>query len=74
MVEKRVTDTVTQMCYHHFITEYALKLDQFLSTSIPSSELIQYMREPYSQTNLRNTLTRSIQAYQEALELGLKYL
>ena len=69
-----MTDCIAQTCYYHFITRCALKIDQCLSGSIPSSELVKYMREPVKQTNLRNKLTRSIQAYEEALQLGLKYM
>jgi len=70
-VEKRMTDTIGQTCYYHFIPQCALKIDQLLSASIPSSQLIQYMREPHKQTNLRKKLTHSIQAYEQALQLGL---
>jgi len=73
-VEKRMTDTIAQACYYHFITQCALKMDQLLSASIPSSQLIQYMREPQKQTNLRNKLTSSIQACEEALNLGLAHM
>ncbi len=73
-MEKRLTDAISQACYYHFITQCALKIDQLLSASMPSSQLIQYMREPHKQTNLRNKLTRSIQAYEEALQLGLAHM
>jgi len=69
-----MTDNIAQSCYYHFITQCALKTDQLLSASIPSSQLVQYMREPHKQTSLRNTLTRSIQAYEEALQLGLAHM
>ncbi len=69
-----MTDNIAQKCYYHFITKCALKMDQLLSVSIPSSQLIQYMREPHKQTYLRNKLTRSIQAYEEALQLGQTYM
>lgn len=69
-----MTDSIAQTCYHHFITRCALKIDQRLNGSIPSSELIKYMREPLKQTNLRNSLIRSIQACEEALQLGLTYM
>ncbi|UJR16782.1 hypothetical protein I4U23_003681 [Adineta vaga] len=74
VVEKRMTDSITQACYYKFITKCALKIDQLLSTSIPSSQLLQYMREPHKQTVLRNKLTHSIQAYEEALQLGQTYM
>ncbi|CAF1440165.1 unnamed protein product [Rotaria sordida] len=71
VVEKRVTDSMAQTCYYHFITQCALKIDQLLSTSVTSSQLVHIMREPQKQTNLRNKLMRTIQAYEEALQLGL---
>ncbi|CAF4552758.1 unnamed protein product [Rotaria sp. Silwood2] len=74
VVEKRMTDNIAQTCYYHFITECALKMDQALSISITSSQLAQYMREPYKQANLRNKLTHSIQACEEALQLGLTHM
>jgi len=49
-------------------------LDQVLSSAITPSQLIQYMREPHKQTYLRNNLTRSIQAYEEALQFGHQYM
>jgi hypothetical protein len=69
-----MTDNIAQSCYYHFITQCALKIDQLLTASIPSSQLVQYMREPHKQTSLRNTLTRSIEAYEEALQLGLTHM
>lgn len=69
-----MTDTVAQTCYYHFITQCALKIDQLLSVSITSSQLVDHMREPHKQTFLRNKLTRSIQAYEEALQLGLAHM
>ncbi|CAF1582859.1 unnamed protein product [Rotaria magnacalcarata] len=74
VVEKRMTDNIGQTCYYHFITKCALKMDQFLSSSMPPSQLVQYMREPQKQTYLRNKLTHSIQACEEALQLGLTYM
>ncbi|CAF1930491.1 unnamed protein product [Rotaria magnacalcarata] len=74
VMEKRMTDNIGQTCYHHFITKCALKMDQFLSSSMPPSKLVQYMREPQKQTYLRNKLTHSIQACEEALQLGLTYM
>ncbi|CAF3238704.1 unnamed protein product, partial [Rotaria sp. Silwood2] len=50
------------------------KLDQLLSAAIPSSQLLQYMREPHKYTYRRNKLTRSIQAYEEALQFGQTYM
>ena len=73
VVEKRMSDSVAQTCYHHFITRCALKIDQLLSASIPSSELVQYMREPPKQTARRDQLKHTIEAYEEALRLGLMY-
>ena len=69
-----MADSIAQTCYYHFITRCALKIDQHLSGLIPSSELVKYMREPVKQTNLRNKLIRSIQAYEEALRLGLVHM
>ncbi|CAF4327530.1 unnamed protein product [Adineta steineri] len=74
VVGKRMADNIAQTCYYHFITRCALKIDRHLSGSIPSSELVKYMREPAKQTNLRNKLTRSIQAYEEALQYGVVHL
>ncbi|CAF1200933.1 unnamed protein product [Adineta steineri] len=74
VVEKRITDNIAQACYYHFITQCALKIDQHLSGSIPSSELVKYMREPAKQTNLRNKLIHSIQAYEEALQFGIVHM
>ena len=73
-MEKRIVDGIAQTCYYHFITQCALKIDQYLSASIPSSELVKYMREPEKQTNRRKKLMRSIQAYEEALQLGREYM
>ncbi|CAF1183076.1 unnamed protein product [Adineta steineri] len=70
VVEKRMTDNIAQTCYYHFITQCALKIDQHLSGSIPSSELVKYMREPAKQTNLRDKLIHSIQVHEEALQFG----
>ncbi|CAF4609538.1 unnamed protein product, partial [Rotaria socialis] len=50
VVEKRMSDNIGQTCYYHFITQCALKMDQFISSSIPPSQLVQYMREPQKQT------------------------
>ena len=69
-----MSDCIAQTCYYHFITKCALKVDQILTTSITSSQLIQYMREPQKQASLRSKLTRSIQAYEEALKLGQENL
>jgi hypothetical protein len=69
-----MSDSMAQTCYYQFITQCALKMDQLLSTSIPSSQLVQYMREPHKQTYLRDKLTRSIQTYEEALHLGLAHM
>ncbi|CAF4334423.1 unnamed protein product [Rotaria socialis] len=74
VVEKRMSDNIGQTCYYHFITQCALKMDQFISSSIPPSQLVQYMREPQKQTYLRKKLTHSIQACEEALQLGLTYM
>ncbi|CAF0878005.1 unnamed protein product [Adineta ricciae] len=74
VVEKRITDNIAQVCYYHFITKCALKMDELLSCSVPSSQLLQYMREPQQQTLLRNKLTHSIQACEEALQLGQKHI
>ncbi|CAF4339429.1 unnamed protein product [Rotaria magnacalcarata] len=74
VVQKRIIDNIAQTCYYHFITQCALKIDQFLSASIPSSQLLQYMCEPRRQTNLRNKLICSIQAYEQALQLGLAHM
>ncbi len=69
-----MTDTISQTCYHQFITRCAWIIDQVLAASMPSSELVRYMREPHEQTTLRNKLTRSIQACEEALRLGQVHL
>ena len=69
-----MTDTIAQTCYYHFITQCALKLHLVLGSSIFPAQLIEYMREPQSQTNRRDKLTRSIQACEEALRLGLKHM
>jgi len=69
-----VTDGIAQTCYYYFITQCVLKLDQVLSSAISPSQLIQYMREPHKQIYLRNNLTRSIQAYEEALQFGHQYM
>ncbi|CAF1324106.1 unnamed protein product [Rotaria magnacalcarata] len=74
VVQKRLIDNIAQTCYYHFITQCALKIDQLLSASIPSSQLLQYMREPHRQTTLRNKLTCSIQACEHALQLGLEHM
>ena len=74
VVEQRMSDGISQTCYHHFITLCALKMDGILSGSIPSSKLVQYMREPLKQTTLRDALKHSIAAYEEALQLGLAHL
>ncbi|CAF5132990.1 unnamed protein product, partial [Rotaria magnacalcarata] len=74
VVQKRIIDNIAQTCYYHFIIQCALKIDQHLSASIPSSQLLQYMREPHKQTELRNKLTCSIQACEQALQLGLEHM
>lgn len=73
-MEKRLSDNIAQTCYYHFITQCALKMGELLTISIPSSQLVQYMREPHKQTNLRNKLTHSIEAYEEALRFGLAHM
>lgn len=72
VVEKRMVDNIAQLSYHLFITECALSIDQSLTSSIPLSELIKYMREPYETTDRREKLTKTIQAYQDALQVGLQ--
>lgn len=70
LVEKRLVDQVSQLCYYHFITEGALVLDKKLSTSFTSALLFEWMREPNDQQRQREQLKASIAAMERALAIG----
>ncbi|CAF1246511.1 unnamed protein product [Rotaria sp. Silwood1] len=74
VVKKRIIDTISQICYHHFITKCALVIDQALTNACPSTDLLCFMKEPTDQTIRRENLMRTIKAYEDALQLGQSYL
>ncbi|CAF1276579.1 unnamed protein product [Rotaria sp. Silwood1] len=74
VVRKRIIDTISQICYHQFITKCALVIDQVLTIACPSSDLLRFMKEPAEQTSRRENLIRTIKAYEDALRLGQGYL
>ncbi|CAF3370681.1 unnamed protein product [Rotaria socialis] len=74
VVRKRIIDTISQICYHQFITKCALVIDQALTIACPSSDLLRFMKEPTEQTSRRDNLVRTIKAYEDALRLGQGYL
>ncbi|CAF1524944.1 unnamed protein product [Rotaria magnacalcarata] len=74
VVRKRIIDTISQICYHQFITKCALDIDQALTMACSSSDLLHFMKEPTEQTSRRDNLVRTIKAYEDALRLGQGYL
>ncbi|CAF5157011.1 unnamed protein product, partial [Rotaria magnacalcarata] len=70
VVRKRIIDTISQICYHQFITKCALDIDQALTMACSSSDLLHFMKEPTEQTSRRDNLVRTIKAYEDALRLG----
>jgi hypothetical protein len=45
-----------------------------MTVSVTPTELIRYMKEPADRTARRDKLTRTIKAYEEALQLGEEYM
>ncbi|CAF2595192.1 unnamed protein product [Rotaria sp. Silwood2] len=74
VVKKRIIDSISQICYHHFITKCALVIDQDLTMACPSSDLLRFMKEPADQTSRRENLIFTIKAFEDALRLGQDYL
>ncbi|CAF4417085.1 unnamed protein product [Rotaria sp. Silwood2] len=70
VVEKRIVDQVSQLCYHWFITRCALVLDSKLSSAFTSAILFEWMREPFDQQQKRENLKKSIDAMERALAMG----
>jgi 6-pyruvoyl-tetrahydropterin synthase len=70
VVEKRVTDQVSQFCYYWFITRCSLELDSTLRSAFTSAMLFEWMREPLEQQQKRETLKKSIEAMEKALAMG----
>ncbi|CAF4015493.1 unnamed protein product [Rotaria sordida] len=70
VVRKRIVDIISQICYHQFITKCALVIDQVLTITCPSSDLLRFMKESAEQTSRRENLIRTIKAYEDALRLG----
>ncbi|CAF3817380.1 unnamed protein product [Rotaria sordida] len=70
VVEKRIVDQVSQLCYYWFITRCALLLDSKLSSAFTSAILFEWMREPFDQQQKRENLKKSIDAMDRALVMG----
>ncbi|CAF4453852.1 unnamed protein product, partial [Rotaria sp. Silwood2] len=70
VVEKRIVDQVSQLCYHWFITRCALVLDSKLSSAFTSAILFEWMREPFDQQQKRENLKKIIDAMERALIMG----
>ncbi|CAF3971216.1 unnamed protein product [Rotaria sp. Silwood1] len=70
VVEKRIVDQVSQLCYYWFITRCALLLDSKLSSAFTSAILFEWMREPFDQQQKRENLKKSIDAMERALVMG----
>ncbi|CAF4603734.1 unnamed protein product [Rotaria sp. Silwood1] len=70
VVEKRIVDQVSQLCYYWLITRCALVLDSKLSSAFTSAVLFEWMREPIDQQQKRENLKRSIHAMEKALAMG----
>lgn len=70
VVEKRIADHVSQLCYYWFITQCALVLDSKLSSAFTSAMLFEWMHEPFDQQQKRENLKRSIDAMERALAMG----
>ncbi|CAF5046573.1 unnamed protein product, partial [Rotaria sp. Silwood1] len=70
VVEKRIVDQVSQLCYYWFITRCALVLDSKLSSAFTSATLFEWMREPFNQQQKRENLKKSINAMERALAMG----
>ncbi|CAF3515208.1 unnamed protein product [Rotaria sp. Silwood1] len=70
VVEKRIVDQVSQLCYYWFITQCALVLDSKLNSAFTSANLFEWMREPFDQQQKRENLKKSINAMEKALFMG----
>ncbi|CAF1185040.1 unnamed protein product [Rotaria sordida] len=70
VVEKRIVDHVSQLCYYWFITQCALVLDSKLNSAFTSANLFEWMREPFDQQQKRENLKKSINAMEKALFMG----
>ncbi len=74
IVQKRLIDTVSQICYYRFITQCALIIDNSLTVAVTPADLVRFMKEPIDRTIRRDKLNRTITAYEEALKFGQEYL
>ncbi|CAF1317815.1 unnamed protein product, partial [Didymodactylos carnosus] len=70
VVEKRMVDQISQLCYYFLITKCALIIDLKLSTTFSWTELHRIMAEPFEQKQKRDALELSIRNYEAALCLG----
>ncbi|CAF2947029.1 unnamed protein product [Rotaria sp. Silwood2] len=70
VVEKRIVDQVSQLCYYWFITQCVLILDSKLNSAFTSANLFEWMREPFDQQQKREKLKKSINAMEKALFMG----
>ncbi|CAF1361406.1 unnamed protein product, partial [Rotaria sordida] len=59
VVEKRIVDQVSQLCYYWFITQCALVLDSKLNSAFTSANLLELMREPFDQQQKRENLKKT---------------
>ncbi|CAM4838812.1 unnamed protein product [Rotaria magnacalcarata] len=71
VVEKRVVDQATQLCYFWFVDKCVMKLDSKFSSTFTSATLFEWMREPFEQQQKRENLRKSIQSMEKALSTGL---
>ncbi|CAF1554043.1 unnamed protein product, partial [Didymodactylos carnosus] len=74
IVQQRVIDNVSMICYYQFITKCAMTLDKKLLTMFTSSELFSLMMEPVAQMQKRKVLTASIDVFEKALKLGQQHV
>ncbi|CAF0734630.1 unnamed protein product [Rotaria sordida] len=70
VVERRIVDQVSQLCYYWFINRCALVLDSKLSSAFTSAILFEWMREPFDQQQKRENLKKSTDAMERALVMG----
>ncbi|CAF0785843.1 unnamed protein product, partial [Didymodactylos carnosus] len=74
IVQQRVIDNVSMICYYQFITKCAMTLDKKLLTMLTSSERFSLMMEPVAQIQKRKVLTASIDVFEKALKLGQQHV
>ncbi|CAF1599972.1 unnamed protein product, partial [Didymodactylos carnosus] len=67
VVEKRMIDQISQLCFYHLITKCSSITDTKLSTTYSSIDLYQIMAEPYEQKEKREKLESSIRNYEAEL-------